>query len=85
VVARLYVCDTLTDGLDDTSTLVTEDNGESTLGVLSGQCVGIWRTLVCHSMPRIVVSSVCACSRLFKPESGRQEGLLDVPVWQTPV
>ena len=41
VVARLHVCDALTDGLDDTSTLVPEDDGESTLRVLARQCVGI--------------------------------------------
>jgi hypothetical protein len=41
VVAGLYVCDALTNGLDDTSTLVPEDDGESTLGVLAGECVGI--------------------------------------------
>lgn len=42
MVARLDVCDALTNGLDDTSTLVTEDNGESTLGILAGERVGIW-------------------------------------------
>jgi hypothetical protein len=36
VVARLYICNTLADGLDDTSTLVPENDGESTLGILSG-------------------------------------------------
>ena len=41
VVAGLYVCDALTDRLDDTSTLVSEDDGENTLRVLAGQCVGI--------------------------------------------
>jgi hypothetical protein len=60
VVARLYICDTLADGLDDTGTLVTEHNGEGTLGVLSGQCVGIWRTLVYRSMQSSVASSCCS-------------------------
>ena len=41
MVTGLHVCDTLTNGLDDTSTLVSEDDGEGTLGVLAGQCVGI--------------------------------------------
>ena len=41
MVADLYVCDSLADGLDDTSTLVSEDDGESTLRILAGQCVGI--------------------------------------------
>ena len=41
MVARLHIGDTLTNGLDDTSTLVSEDDGESTLRVLAGQCVGI--------------------------------------------
>lgn len=41
MVARLYVCDALTNRLDDSGTLVTEDNGESTLGILSRECVGI--------------------------------------------
>jgi hypothetical protein len=46
VVADLYVCDALADGLDDTGTLVTENNRERALGVFSGECVGIWRVLV---------------------------------------
>lgn len=41
MVTGLYICDTLANGLDNTSTLMPEDNGESTLGVLAGQCVGI--------------------------------------------
>jgi len=41
VITGLYVCDSLTNGLDNTSTLVPEDDRESTLGVLSGQRVGI--------------------------------------------
>src|SRR5690242_4152846 len=35
VVTRLHVCDALTNRLDDTSALVPEDDGESTLGVLA--------------------------------------------------
>lgn len=41
VVAGLHVRDALTHGLDDTSTLVTQDDGEGTLGVFSGEGVGI--------------------------------------------
>lgn len=41
VIAGLYVGDALADGLDDTGTLMTEDDGEGTFGVLAGQCVGI--------------------------------------------
>jgi len=41
VVTRLDVGDALTNGLNDTSTLVSEDNGESTLRVLTGESVGI--------------------------------------------
>jgi hypothetical protein len=41
VVTRLHICDALTNGLNDTSTLVPEDDGEGTLGVLARQCVGI--------------------------------------------
>jgi hypothetical protein len=41
VVAGLHVCDALADRLDDAGALVTEDNGESTLGVLAGESVGI--------------------------------------------
>jgi hypothetical protein len=41
IVANLYVCNALADRLNDTGTLVTEDNGECALGVLSGECVGI--------------------------------------------
>ena len=41
MVTDLDVGHTLTDGLDDASTFVSEDDGESTLGVLAGECVGI--------------------------------------------
>lgn len=41
VVADLDGGHALADGLDDTGTLVTEDNGESTLRILAGECVGI--------------------------------------------
>lgn len=41
MVADLDVGHALTDGLDDASTLVSENNGESTLGVLAGEGVGI--------------------------------------------
>lgn len=41
MVTRLDVGDTLTNGLNNTSTLVSEDNGESTLRVLTGESVGI--------------------------------------------
>lgn len=41
VVADLDVGDALTNGLNDTSTLVSEDDGKSTLGVLARQSVGI--------------------------------------------
>lgn len=41
MVAGLHVGDTLTDGLDDTGTLVSQDDGERALGVLAGQSVGI--------------------------------------------
>ena len=45
MVADLNVCDALTDRLDDTGTLVPENNGESTLGVFAGESVGIWAVL----------------------------------------
>lgn len=41
MVPGLDVGDALTYGLDDTGTLVTEDDGKRTLRVLSRQCVGI--------------------------------------------
>ena len=41
VVAYLDGGHTFTNGLDNTGTLVTEDNGESTLGILAGESVGI--------------------------------------------
>lgn len=42
MVAGLDVGDALADGLDDTGTLVSKDDGESTLGVLSRECVRIY-------------------------------------------
>jgi hypothetical protein len=41
VVADLDGGHALADGLDNTGTLVTEDNGESTLWILAGESVGI--------------------------------------------
>jgi hypothetical protein len=41
VVAHIDGGHTLADGLDNTGTLVTEDNWESTLGILAGESVGI--------------------------------------------
>jgi hypothetical protein len=41
VVTGLDVGDALANGLDDTGTLVSKDNGESTLGILARECVGI--------------------------------------------
>jgi hypothetical protein len=42
VVTRLDVGDALANGLDNTGTLVSEDNRESTFGILARECVGIW-------------------------------------------
>lgn len=42
MVARLHASYAFADGFDDTSTLVTEDDGEGTLGVFSGERVCIW-------------------------------------------
>jgi hypothetical protein len=42
VVADFDVFDALADGLDDSGALVPEHDGEGTLGVLAGECVGIW-------------------------------------------
>lgn len=42
IVAGLHGGDALADRLDDTSTLVTEDDGESTFRVLSGESVGVY-------------------------------------------
>lgn len=41
-VAGLHGSDALADGLDDTGTLVTQDDGESALGILSGERVGVY-------------------------------------------
>lgn len=41
IVTGLDGSHTLTDRLDNTGTLVAQDDGESTLGVLAGQSVGV--------------------------------------------
>lgn len=41
MVTGLHIGDALADGLDDTGTLVSEDDGESTLWVLTRKGVGI--------------------------------------------
>ena len=69
VVARLDVCDTLTNRLDDASTLVSQDNGESALGILSGE-----RVRVCSPFrQRDKILHVSVSTDSF------------APVWQTPV
>jgi hypothetical protein len=42
MISRLDGCDSLTNGLDDTSSFVTENDWESSLGVLAGQSVCIY-------------------------------------------
>ena len=39
MITRLHVGNSLTNRLDVTGTLMTKDNGESTLGVLARECV----------------------------------------------
>jgi hypothetical protein len=41
MIANLNIRNTLTNRLDDTGALVSENDGESTLRVFSGECVGI--------------------------------------------
>ena len=42
MVTGLHVGDALTNGLNNTSTLVSENNREVALGVLSGERVGVY-------------------------------------------
>jgi hypothetical protein len=41
VVTGLHIGHTLSNGLDDTGTLMAEDDGESSLGILSGKSIRI--------------------------------------------
>lgn len=41
MLARLHVCDSLANRLDNARALVSQDDGESTFGVLSREGVGI--------------------------------------------
>lgn len=50
VVAGLDGGDPRADGLDDASSFVSEDDGESALGVLAGQGVGIYPVSVFYSL-----------------------------------
>lgn len=70
MVAGLDVGDALADGLDDTSTLVSEDDGESALGILAGEGVRVYNSdsELISKRSRVAKRRVCA-----------------VPVWQTPV
>lgn len=42
MVASFHVGDTLANGLDDTGTLVSQNNGERAFRVLAGKCVRIY-------------------------------------------
>lgn len=41
MVANLDFVNTLADRLDDTTTLVSKDDGEGSLRIVTGECVGI--------------------------------------------
>jgi hypothetical protein len=79
VVTRLHVGDTLADRLDDTGALVTKDDRESALGVLPGQCVGIYRS---QGLFVGVASGPHSSSDSKHCPRYPNE---NVPVWQTPV
>lgn len=51
VVSGLDGGDPRADGLDDTGSFVSEDDGESALGVLAREGVGIYPISVCCSLP----------------------------------
>ena len=53
VVAWLNGSNTLTDGLDDASTFVSQDDGEGAFGVFAGECVSIC-ALAQFSLRRLV-------------------------------
>lgn len=46
MITRLHIGDTLTNGFDNTGTLVSQDDGERTLGILAGQSVGVFALTV---------------------------------------
>lgn len=51
VITRLHVGDTLTNRLDNTSSFVSQDDGESSLRVLAGQSIGILAVSISKSSP----------------------------------
>lgn len=80
MVSWLDICDSLANGLDNACTFVTEDDWESTLGILAGESVGVYS--------RISISSLSFQKSLeFPLKEWKLEVIFGVclPVWQTPV
>lgn len=69
IVTGLHGGNALADGLDDTGTLVTQNNGESTFGVLSGESVGIWLGQPC-SIPLFQITNLCGRHQCGGPGCG---------------
>jgi len=88
MVAGLYAGDTLTNRLDDTGALVTENDGECALRVFTGESVRIWRTsvYVLRAISHPAVSTTRPnISILYQKLGWCVSTRKNAPVWQTPV
>lgn len=64
VVTRLDVCDTFSDGLDNTSALVSQNDGEGAFGIFAGQGISIWESSVCILDIRREINTCVADTRV---------------------
>lgn len=75
VVTGLYGGNALTDRLDDTGALVSQNNGESALGILARQSVGICEQaisaiLFCNDWEIMCGAHLCGRHRYSRPGCG---------------
>lgn len=60
MVAGLDVCYSFADGFDNTGAFVSEDDGESSLGIFAGKCVGIYGlSILIPSYPSYLIVQRC--------------------------
>jgi hypothetical protein len=80
VVAHVDGGHAFADGLDNTGTLVTEDNGESTLGILAGESVGICGMSIIVMLNRVFDSALFLFSVQKAGQKAGLTGMADTSV-----
>lgn len=69
MITRLHIRDALTDGFNDTSAFMSEDNGERALRIFARERIPIWRVLI-SSSSNIEITD--RCQKTSDPERPRR-------------